>query len=137
MKYHKKETAKTRLPGLHEENQSVQEQEDSMKPTLRRIVRSMTKEDSRVKRLRQSIDQSNDIVQRLHTALLETGCDHCLHDNLNFYVAGINIFDTTPDEVTNSGSRGGSFESSPGAMDMFMPCPCPGRSTGASSPGCF
>ncbi len=56
-----------------------------MKPTLRRIARSMTKGDSRVKRLRQSIDQSNDIVQRLHTALLETGCDHCLLDNRNFY----------------------------------------------------
>ena len=44
-----------------------------------------------------------------------------LNDNLSFFVSGINIFDTTPDEVTNSGSRGGSFESSPGAMDMFSP----------------
>jgi iron complex outermembrane receptor protein len=44
-----------------------------------------------------------------------------LNDNLSFYVSGNNIFDTTPDEVTNSGSRGGSFESTPGAMDMFSP----------------
>ena len=44
-----------------------------------------------------------------------------LNDNLSFFVSGINIFDTTPDEVTNSGSRGGSFESVPGAMDMFSP----------------
>jgi len=44
-----------------------------------------------------------------------------LNDNLSVYVSGNNIFDTTPDEVTNSGSRGGSFESTPGAMDMFSP----------------
>ena len=44
-----------------------------------------------------------------------------LNDNLSFFVSGVNIFDTTPDEVTNSGSRGGSFESVAGAMDMFSP----------------
>ena len=44
-----------------------------------------------------------------------------LNDNLSFFVSGVNIFDTTPDEVTNSGSRGGSFESVPGAMDMYSP----------------
>ena len=44
-----------------------------------------------------------------------------LTDNLSIFVAGINIFDAVPDEVTNSGSRGGSFESAPGLMDMFSP----------------
>ncbi len=39
-------------------------------------------------------------------------------DHLTAYLTGINIFDVTPDEVTNSTSRGGLFESSPGAMDM-------------------
>jgi iron complex outermembrane receptor protein len=43
------------------------------------------------------------------------------NDNLSFFVSGINIFDTTPDEVTNSGSRGGDFESAPGLMDMASP----------------
>ena len=53
--------------------------------------------------------------------LVDVRVSYLLNDNLNFFVAGINIFDTTPDEVTNSGSRGGSFESSAGAMDMFSP----------------
>jgi iron complex outermembrane receptor protein len=44
-----------------------------------------------------------------------------MNDNLNFFLAGNNIFDTTPDEVTNSGSRGGDFESAPGLMDMASP----------------
>jgi iron complex outermembrane receptor protein len=44
-----------------------------------------------------------------------------MENGLSFYVAGNNIFDVTPDEVTNSGSRGGSFESSPGAEDLFSP----------------
>jgi iron complex outermembrane receptor protein len=39
-------------------------------------------------------------------------------DHLTAYVTGVNVFDVTPDEVTNSTSRGGLFESSPGAMDM-------------------
>jgi iron complex outermembrane receptor protein len=33
-------------------------------------------------------------------------------------ISGVNIFDVTPDEVTNSGSRGGSFESAPGLEDL-------------------
>lgn len=41
-----------------------------------------------------------------------------LDNGLRLFVAGNNIFDVTPDEVTNSGSRGGMFESVPGAMDM-------------------
>ena len=44
-----------------------------------------------------------------------------MDNGLTLYLSGINIFDTTPDEVTNSGSRGGSFESAPGLMDMFSP----------------
>ena len=44
-----------------------------------------------------------------------------LNDNLSFFISGVNIFDTTPDEVTNTGSRGGSFESVAGAMDMYSP----------------
>ncbi len=39
-------------------------------------------------------------------------------DAINVFVAANNIFNVTPDEVTNTGSRGGLFESSPGAMDM-------------------
>ncbi len=42
-------------------------------------------------------------------------------NGLSVFIAGNNIFDTTPDEVTNSGSRGGSFESVAGAEDMFSP----------------
>ena len=44
-----------------------------------------------------------------------------LNDNLSFFISGINIFDAVPDEVTNSGSRGGNFESAPGLMDMASP----------------
>jgi len=42
-------------------------------------------------------------------------------DRIEFYLAGNNIFDVTPDEVTNSGSRGGLFESAPGLEDMGSP----------------
>jgi iron complex outermembrane receptor protein len=44
-----------------------------------------------------------------------------MDNGLSFFVSGNNIFDVTPDEVTNSGSRGGNFESVPGAMDMASP----------------
>jgi len=44
-----------------------------------------------------------------------------MENGLTLFVAGNNIFDVTPDEVTNSGSRGGSFESAPGLMDLFSP----------------
>lgn len=36
-------------------------------------------------------------------------------------ISGVNIFDVTPDEVTNSGSRGGNFESAPGLEDLASP----------------
>ncbi len=42
-------------------------------------------------------------------------------NGISAFIAGNNIFDTTPDEVTNSGSRGGRFESVAGAEDMFSP----------------
>ena len=41
-----------------------------------------------------------------------------MDNGLSLYVSGNNVFDVTPDEVTNSTSRGGLFESVPGAMDM-------------------
>jgi len=41
-----------------------------------------------------------------------------LNDGLSLYLSGRNIFDVTPDEVTNSASRGGLFESAPGLEDM-------------------
>jgi iron complex outermembrane receptor protein len=40
---------------------------------------------------------------------------------VNIYLAGNNILDETPDEVTNSGSRGGLFESAAGLEDMGSP----------------
>jgi len=42
-------------------------------------------------------------------------------NGLNVFVSGVNVFDVTPDEVTNSTSRGGAFESAPGLEDMFSP----------------
>jgi iron complex outermembrane receptor protein len=44
-----------------------------------------------------------------------------MDNGLSLFLSGSNIFDVTPDEVTNSGSRGGSFESAPGLEDMFSP----------------
>jgi iron complex outermembrane receptor protein len=42
-------------------------------------------------------------------------------NGLSFFLSGNNIFDVTPDEVTNSGSRGGNFESAPGLQDLASP----------------
>ena len=42
-------------------------------------------------------------------------------ERFEFFLVGNNIFDVTPDEVTNSGSRGGLFESAPGLADMGSP----------------
>jgi iron complex outermembrane receptor protein len=44
-----------------------------------------------------------------------------LDNGMSFFVSGNNVFDVTPDEVTNSGSRGGNFESAPGLMDLASP----------------
>jgi len=40
---------------------------------------------------------------------------------IRVFVSGLNIFDVTPDEVTNSTSRGGLFESAPGLEDLGSP----------------
>lgn len=53
--------------------------------------------------------------------LLDLRVTYELDNGLSFFLSGINITDTTPDEVTNSGSRGGRFESAPGLEDMFSP----------------
>lgn len=42
-------------------------------------------------------------------------------NGLSVFASGINIFDVVPDEVTNSSSRGGRFESAAGLEDMFSP----------------
>ena len=53
--------------------------------------------------------------------LTDIRVSYAMENGLNLYVAGNNVFDVTPDEVTNSGSRGGNFESAPGLMDMGSP----------------
>lgn len=53
--------------------------------------------------------------------LTDLRVSYALDNGLTFFVSGNNIFDVTPDEVTNSTSRGGNFESVPGAMDMGSP----------------
>lgn len=44
-----------------------------------------------------------------------------LNDGVSFYVMANNLFNVTPDETTNTGSRGGLFESTAGAQDMASP----------------
>ena len=44
-----------------------------------------------------------------------------MDNGVQLFVSGLNIFDVVPDEVTNSTSRGGLFESAPGAMDLASP----------------
>ena len=46
---------------------------------------------------------------------------YIFRERYEFFLVGNNIFDVTPDEVTNSGSRGGLFESAPGLEDMGSP----------------
>jgi iron complex outermembrane recepter protein len=53
--------------------------------------------------------------------LLDLRLSYEMDNGLRFFIAGNNVFDTTPDEVTNTDSRGGMFESVPGAMDMASP----------------
>ena len=43
---------------------------------------------------------------------------YAISDNMDIYFMANNLFDVTPDETTNTGSRGGLFESAPGAEDM-------------------
>lgn len=37
---------------------------------------------------------------------------------MDIYFMANNLFDVTPEETTNTGTRGGLFESAPGAEDM-------------------
>ena len=53
--------------------------------------------------------------------LTDVRVSYTLDNGLSLFIAGNNVFDVTPDEVTNSGSRGGSFESAPGLEDLFSP----------------
>jgi iron complex outermembrane receptor protein len=53
--------------------------------------------------------------------LVDLRLSYEMDNGLGFFVAGNNVFDVTPDEVTNSTSRGGLFESTAGAMDMGSP----------------
>ncbi len=53
--------------------------------------------------------------------LVDLRVNYQFNDGVSVYLAGNNILDVTPDEVTNSGSRGGLFESAPGLEDMGSP----------------
>ncbi len=53
--------------------------------------------------------------------LTDLRVNYQFNNGVNIYLAGNNIFDVTPDEVTNSGSRGGLFESAPGLADLGSP----------------
>jgi len=53
--------------------------------------------------------------------LTDVRLGYLFSNGITIYIAGNNIFDVTPDEVTNSGSRGGLFESAPGQADMGSP----------------
>ena len=53
--------------------------------------------------------------------LTDLRVSYAMDNGLSFFLSGNNIFDVTPDEVTNSGSRGGSFESAPGLEDLASP----------------
>ncbi len=50
--------------------------------------------------------------------LTDINIRYALNDSFSIYFAGNNILDVTPDETTNTGSRGGDFESEPGAQDL-------------------
>ena len=50
--------------------------------------------------------------------LTDLNIRYAITDSFSVYFAGNNIFDVTPDEATNTGSRGGDFESEPGAQDL-------------------
>ncbi len=50
--------------------------------------------------------------------LTDVNIRYQLNDNFSIFVSGNNIFDVTPDETDNTTSRGGQFESAPGAEDL-------------------
>jgi iron complex outermembrane receptor protein len=53
--------------------------------------------------------------------LTDLRLSYLFNHGISVYVYGNNVFNVTPDEVTNSGSRGGQFESAPGLEDMASP----------------
>ena len=53
--------------------------------------------------------------------LTDLNINYDLGNGVNLFFNGNNIFDVTPDETTNTGSRGGNFESAPGAEDLASP----------------
>lgn len=50
--------------------------------------------------------------------LTDINLRYSFDSGVSIFLSGNNIFDVTPDETTNTGSRGGLFESSPGAQDL-------------------
>ena len=53
--------------------------------------------------------------------LVDLRINYAFDNGVNIFLSGNNILDVTPDEVSNSGSRGGLFESAPGLEDMGSP----------------
>ena len=50
--------------------------------------------------------------------LTDVKVNYHMSSAVSFFLSGNNVFDITPDRVTNTGSRGGLFESTAGAEDM-------------------
>jgi iron complex outermembrane receptor protein len=53
--------------------------------------------------------------------LTDIRVSYMFDNGITVFAGGNNIFDVTPDEVTNSSSRGGLFESAPGLENMASP----------------
>lgn len=53
--------------------------------------------------------------------LTDINLRYSFDNGVSIFLAGNNIFDVTPDETDNTRSRGGSFESAPGAEDLASP----------------
>jgi len=53
--------------------------------------------------------------------LTDIRVSYMFDNGITIFAGGNNIFDVTPDEVTNSTSRGGLFESAPGLENMASP----------------
>jgi len=68
---------------------------------------------------------SDDLDGRTQTygaeLLTDVSVTYRLENGLRFFFSGNNIFDVTPDETTNTSSRGGQFESAPGEEDLASP----------------
>ena len=61
-----------------------------------------------------------DATEQTYSAKILTDINlrYSLDSGVSLFLSGNNIFDVTPDETDNTGSRGGLFESSPGAEDL-------------------